>query len=184
MLDDAARPRQVADQRVRCAVVGRRRPVQLDRRVRGHGQAIGVAAVQRFAVPCRRSSSGRIARAQVLGAEIRHGIRRRRARRPDRHRVGEIRHEALRPPPGEAGTAQCVPSLNGGEKTPSYLRSSQACASRAASVRIVLRLLVGLEWLSLLDADRLELIDHDLVARRATARAARSGRAISKKRTS
>ena len=46
----AAGARHVADQRVSLAVVARRRPVLLDRRVRGHGQSIGFAAVERIAI--------------------------------------------------------------------------------------------------------------------------------------
>ena len=58
-----------------------------------------------------------------------------------------------------------MPSLKGGEKTPSYLKSSQAWASRAASVENLSRFVVWFERLALLDADRLQRIDHGLVAR-------------------
>ena len=65
---------------------------------------------------------------------------------------------------GEPAAPSGCLHYNGGTKMASYCRSSQACASRAASLQNLLGLRVGIEGLALLDADRLELIDHHLVA--------------------
>ena len=59
----------LSDQRVRCAVVGRRRPVLLDRRVRRHGEPIGLAAVEGFAVLVLDADQVELPRAETLDAD-------------------------------------------------------------------------------------------------------------------
>ena len=50
--DERLDHRLFADERVGGAVVGRRRPVLLDRRVGRHGEAIGGAAIEGPCRPC------------------------------------------------------------------------------------------------------------------------------------
>ena len=77
---------------MRRAVVDGGRPVQLDRRVRRHVEAIRAAAVERF--PCLVNDGHQVilAGSEMLGAEVRHGIGNASAVHWVGVRIGEVRH--------------------------------------------------------------------------------------------
>ena len=97
----AAGARHVADQRMGLPVVGRDRPILLDRRVGWHGQAIGLAAVEGVAVLVLDADQVELAGAEALDADKRVAV----GEAAGIDRIGVRLVEVRLPPPGRARAA-------------------------------------------------------------------------------
>ena len=100
----------VADERVRRAVVDRRRPVLLDGCVRRHGEAIGACAVERLAILVLDRSSDRTGRRPRCLALMKAKEYASPRHRPDSVRLGEERSPSLSTTSGEPATPSGWPS--------------------------------------------------------------------------
>ena len=146
------------------AVVGGRRPVLVHRGGCGHVKTVCGAAIECIALAVRARHQVELAGAKVFGAEegdrIGHGT----VVDGVTARVGEVRRHALDDLVRGGHVPMAAVEIGGGKYDVSIPGGQPCMRLMRRQVQDPSRLVVRFERLALLDADRLQRVDHRLVA--------------------